>query len=527
MNEDYKNEKAALENLLLTAVRSNNTETAKFLLNKGIDSNIHDLDDKSLLYVATERSNLAIIEAILQHGGDIEFKFDGINPLILSIQTKSINITRTLLEYGAKPNVNARNQIPAIEVAKYFKNKNAEDLLMEYSTSEAPKESDDLFNLIKSTIKNKQTAKLKKLLNYNSNVDILSSIIKIPALLELAINTGNHIIVSLLLANGADAKATLKNTYPLHLAIENGFFMITNALIKAGANIEQELQNCTPLCLAIRKEYPLEIKLLTSHGAKVMYGNQNLLQNIYKTQNNQIIDAVLQGYLKELAELNTKQKITSSKDKFEVVIVRYSENLDWIKSEFPNEKVTIYNKGKDDLDLPSNCNIIKLDNIGYLGGTYLHHIKVNYNNLPDRTLFLQGYPYDTDLTEYPLNRYKSNYPTFNCKNIAAKCWGGSLTKEHIHLSQKDWESTKYHKFEYNELYSIIDFTHKYICKYPVNAPLSISYGAQFAVDRDNILSHSLEYYQNLSTQFNTAFPMVDHFFERTLSIIFGVCDEYS
>ena len=280
MNEDYKNEKAALENLLLTAVRSNNTETAKFLLNKGIDSNIHDLDDKSLLYVATERSNLAIIEAILQHGGDIEFKFDGINPLILSIQTKSINITRTLLEYGAKPNVNARNQIPAIEVAKYFKNKNAEDLLMEYSTSEAPKESDDLFNLIKSTIKNKQTAKLKKLLNYNSNVDILSSIIKIPALLELAINTGNHIIVSLLLANGADAKATLKNTYPLHLAIENGFFMITNALIKAGANIEQELQNCTPLCLAIRKEYPLEIKLLTSHGAKVMYGNQNLLQNI-------------------------------------------------------------------------------------------------------------------------------------------------------------------------------------------------------------------------------------------------------
>ena len=64
----------------------------------------------------------------------------------------------------------------------------------------------------------------------------------------------------------------------------------------------------------------------------------------------------------------------------EVVISRYSENIQWITN--INKNVIIYNKGND---LDVSC--IKLNNVGRESHTFLTHILKNYNNIKDSTFF--------------------------------------------------------------------------------------------------------------------------------------------
>ena len=74
--------------------------------------------------------------------------------------------------------------------------------------------------------------------------------------------------------------------------------------------------------------------------------------------------------------------------KTEIVVARYNENLDWLKKikKSKDLKITVYNKGKDDIDVP----FIQLPNIGRESHTYLYHIINNYDNLADQTIFCQG-----------------------------------------------------------------------------------------------------------------------------------------
>jgi len=74
--------------------------------------------------------------------------------------------------------------------------------------------------------------------------------------------------------------------------------------------------------------------------------------------------------------------------KTEIVVARYNENLDWIKKikKSKDLKITVYNKGKDDIDVP----FIQLPNIGRESHTYLYHIINNYDNLANQTIFCQG-----------------------------------------------------------------------------------------------------------------------------------------
>jgi hypothetical protein len=75
-----------------------------------------------------------------------------------------------------------------------------------------------------------------------------------------------------------------------------------------------------------------------------------------------------------------------------VVVARYNEDVRWL---FPIINiVTIYNKGLDDLDYIPQNKIIKCENVGKEGGTYVKHIIDNYDNLDNYTAFIQGEIHD-------------------------------------------------------------------------------------------------------------------------------------
>ena len=82
-----------------------------------------------------------------------------------------------------------------------------------------------------------------------------------------------------------------------------------------------------------------------------------------------------------------------------LIISRYNEDISWIKYIIKNKlinKILIFNKGKNNLPLfqTNKVKIIKRNNIGREGETYLSFIIDNYYKLPDNIWFSQGDPFE-------------------------------------------------------------------------------------------------------------------------------------
>ena len=85
----------------------------------------------------------------------------------------------------------------------------------------------------------------------------------------------------------------------------------------------------------------------------------------------------------------------------DVVIARYNEEISWLNEGvmrsqthvFKNFRIFFYNKGGD-FNGPKFHHYETLQNIGRESHTYLTHITKNYNSLADKTIFLQGHPFD-------------------------------------------------------------------------------------------------------------------------------------
>ena len=123
---------------------------------------------------------------------------------------------------------------------------------------------------------------------------------------------------------------------------------------------------------------------LRNDGALYL-GNPNREQRVFLyTKKNrftkwQIINVEENRYIfKYVGDKFNKQEHT-------IVVSRYNENLDWLLPY--NDCVTVYNKGKDAVNLKT---VHTLKNIGREGHTYLYHIIENYNALSDRITFIQG-----------------------------------------------------------------------------------------------------------------------------------------
>ncbi len=346
--------------------------------------------------------------------------------------------------------------------------------------------------------------------------------------LYMAAFNGHKEMVDLLLKNGADIEAAINSgETALYIAADKGYADVVATLIANGANKEVVVDHYTPFYIAAHSGHPEVVKIFLDSNTN-FYLNDDFIQPIVRAaathvgkspKYNEVYQLIMDKYWDSI-------KPSSNDKSFEVVIVRYNEDLSWIEKEFPNEKVTIYNKGANDLGyLPKNYIVKNIENTGYLGGTYLLHITTEYKNLAERVLFLQGNPYDVPI-HLPLSQYKDLSPS-SCKNIVAKCTLSTLEKEKDTLANIDWKNHPlYSNFEPIKL-DIVDFTHKYISNYSSSAPLYFPFGAEFAVDREKIYSHPVDYYEKILPELNnrpeldSRFPMTDHYMERVWDLLLG------
>lgn len=209
-----------------------------------------------------------------------------------------------------------------------------------------------------------------------------------------------------------------------------------------------------------------------------------------------------------------------------IVIARYNENIDWIY-EINNNlyDIFIYNKGNK-LHNILNCNIIELKNTGRESHTYLYHIINNYDNLPEKIIFTQAYPFDHVNFDFinkinNFNTYKDNFLYFS-KNILNIQYDEKSNKffEYGILHGSEWKN-------YHELNSPIHTTIKHLFKdfKERNLKLIFGAGAIYGVNKELILKNDKKFYIRcidiLNNSLNLINPDEGHAFERLWFYIFN------
>lgn len=209
---------------------------------------------------------------------------------------------------------------------------------------------------------------------------------------------------------------------------------------------------------------------------------------------------------------------------YKIVVARYNENIQWLN--YVNDHCIIYNKGPP-LGLP---NEIPRPNIGRESETYLHYIITHYDNLPDIVVFTQGNISDhlgsNDIrhllmmvleastqgkskprTSHPIDRNDGNHmywgPTWNYRPG---------------IEPRDYYLPDFYKN--NEPILFYDwFTRNIQPEYP--NVLHVYVNALFAVKKELILKHPVEYYKMLIEEVNHHVNSTEgHFFERSWYYIF-------
>jgi hypothetical protein len=228
--------------------------------------------------------------------------------------------------------------------------------------------------------------------------------------------------------------------------------------------------------------------------------------------------------------LNRMQQVTTR----EIVIARYREDINWIRRLPLSWKITIYNKGADDIPFPlqmqPNITILKLENKGREAETFAYHLLHRYDTLSDFTIFLQASPFDhapqlMECLSYlhdkksfnecetfiPLAiRYNSEFPsphiTDNRDNRFFRIEDMSIYTldyiEHVDTLSAPWVSSQWY-LQYNMT------TGTNIMKYffnsigwedaisPTDVLIKCSYAACFGVTKAAILQHSHAFYERL------------------------------
>lgn len=217
-----------------------------------------------------------------------------------------------------------------------------------------------------------------------------------------------------------------------------------------------------------------------------------------------------------------------------IVVARFNENINWLRTNFNSDTTIIYNKGYKINDPIGDIKILPRSNKPACGRepeTYIHHIISNYNNLHDYTIFTQGDPFKhspkfIEIVNY-LNSTNSwkNYQPLSCMWIAGSqvppldyieydqtCFIDNTYPVVMETIDMDLKQVFYPDYgiyptlkRFKDLHrlkvtdKIVPYLGKFLDlehKIKVNF-LKFNFGAIFGVKKENILQHPLSFYEKL------------------------------
>ncbi|MCK8491519.1 DUF3431 domain-containing protein [Spirosoma sp. RP8] len=200
----------------------------------------------------------------------------------------------------------------------------------------------------------------------------------------------------------------------------------------------------------------------------------------------------------------------------ELVVARYTENLNWLRNLPAQLRMTVYDKSADH---SAGAGAIPLPNIGREAHTYLHHIVSRYDSLAQWTVFCQGKPFDHAYDFKKTMRSFSEQPdTIGDPVQMPFRWLGHLIDTDDNRGERLFQP-----WSKNEDGRGLDLRGFHRALFDTNGPDLYTFvlGAQFAIHREAIVRHPLSFYER-ALAVSITFPDAAHCFERSWDRVFGL-----
>jgi len=268
---------------LYAAIRSNDLQRLKALLDEGVSANAEGLNKVTPLMDAAAIGSVDAMKTLIERRADVN-AVNNYGSTALMLSATDAKKVRLLLDHGADVNVAARSGRTALIIAA-FSNPSADvvGMLLAKGANVAVMDQRRVTPLNAATFAN-DTATIRLLLDANADVNTPDTFIGLTPLMNASGNR-NLAAVKLLLAKGANVNAVSKTQdlpkiqtgtvefggwTPLLMSVPFGPPEISRTLIEAGAKVNvQDYRGFTPLMLAVATDrYNPEImRLLLANGA--------------------------------------------------------------------------------------------------------------------------------------------------------------------------------------------------------------------------------------------------------------------
>lgn len=121
---------------LVEAINNKHTQTAEYIITKGVLVNLQDKDGDTALIVAALRGNMEILPLLKKQGADFNIRNkQGKTALMYGVYGKHSEIVCYLLENGANPILRDKNKLDALSHSIYAKKREIIESLLEYGAS--------------------------------------------------------------------------------------------------------------------------------------------------------------------------------------------------------------------------------------------------------------------------------------------------------------------------------------------------------------------------------------------------------
>lgn len=264
--------KAGFTTPLHSAVKYQQLEIAKLLISYKADINVQDICSKTPIFYAIESANFKMTKLLLTHQANISYMP---NLLHIAVQNDFKDIVEALLQHGADVNASDKDGNTALlftcKTKKTGNNKIkgeiAKLLLSKGANVDAQTKTGE--TTLHAAIQGEFTEVVETVLMYNGNVNSVQRC-GATALHLSAYNRKNK-ICQLLLKKGAHVNAKEDNGYTaLHIASFIGNTKVVNILLEYGAEVNcKSLRDITPLHLAAKKGDLEIINILLKRGANI------------------------------------------------------------------------------------------------------------------------------------------------------------------------------------------------------------------------------------------------------------------
>jgi len=276
--------------ILSYAARHNDVTLMTLLLKFDASLELKDTAGKTALYYALEPDtnifkirysqnnsySTAALELLLKSGAQVNITDEnGMSPLSMACKKGALVFVKTLLSWGANPNLTTKANCPLLTACKRGYHEIAKLLLEREADVQATDEEDNKCVLLHAfealSASNPNLSIVNLLLDYGADTNIMTS--SGETLFYLACSKGLTSIVQRMLKCGAKVNASKDERSPLNAACKNENPGTVELLLSEGAdpNVPEEIGNKCAFALHIAAAGNSDelVNLLLKHGANV------------------------------------------------------------------------------------------------------------------------------------------------------------------------------------------------------------------------------------------------------------------